>query len=233
MSVNIEEQKRRAGRAAAALVASGMRVGLGTGSTARHVVIDLGRRLRAGEIVDISGIPTSQSTAALAAEAGIPLTELGDQRIDLAIDGADEIAPDLSLIKGGGGALLREKIVAQSARSFVVVADSSKLVTDLGVDTPVPVEIAPFGHRWTMTSLSEFGVVRVRMSGDDLFTTDNGNLIADLRLGGVTDLAALDRALTAVPGVLATGIFCDMTTMALVADETTVRELRAERHQVR
>lgn len=204
-----------------------MTVGLGTGSTATHFVIELGHRLRSGAVTEVTGIPTSESTAALAAREGITLSELGDQPIDIAVDGADEIAPDLSLIKGGGGVLLREKIVAAAARVFVVIADASKLVTALGVDTPVPVEIAPLGYRRTMALLGEIGSARLRTSGDGLVTTENGNLIADLRIGGIADPAELDRTLAAMPGVLATGLFYDITTMALVADETGVRELRA------
>lgn len=214
------------GRAAAALIEPGTTVGLGSGSTAKQAVFELARRCRSGELTDINCVPTSESTAALASSLGIPLAEQGDTPIDIAIDGADEIGPDLSLIKGAGGALLREKIVAAAARVFVVIGDSSKLVRELGVGSPVPVEVATFGYKWTLASLREFGDAVVRVSGDGPFTTDNGNFIVDLRLGGVPDPAGLDTALMAVPGVLVTGLFNEMTTMALVAEGSTLRELR-------
>ena len=227
--MSVEEQKRVAGRAAAALVESRMRVGLGSGSTAKYATVELGRRLSTGVVTDVAGIPTSEATATLAIQSGIPLTELDDRPIDLAIDGADEIAPNLSLIKGAGGALLREKIVAAAARVFVVVADASKLVDTLGVGMPVPIEIAPFGHRWTLARLAEIGEVAIRRGGDgDPVVTDNGNLIADLKAGPISEPASLDRALASIPGVLATGLFYGMTTKALVADDSTVHELRPE-----
>ena len=205
-----------------------MCVGLGTGSTTKHAVVELGRRLHAGEVKRVTGVPTSTVTAALAEQVGILLVELGDRPIDLAIDGADEIAPDLSLIKGAGGALLREKIVAAAAQTFVVVADVSKLVETLGVETPVPVEIARFGHRSTMASLGELGDALLRTSGDGPFITDNGNMIADVLVQAVPDPGGLDRMLAAIPGVLATGLFYDMAEVAFVADEDTVRELRVD-----
>ncbi len=226
--MSIEEEKRRAGRAAAQLVASHMCVGLGTGSTARHAIIELGRRLRADEVSGVTGVATSTATAALADEIGIPRVELGAAPIDLAIDGADEIAPDLSLIKGAGGALLREKIVATAAKTFVVVADASKLVEMLGTTHPVPVEIAPFGYQATMALLGELGDAVVRTSDDGVFTTDNGNMIADLRVHNLPDPSRFDQTLLAIPGVLATGLFCDIAAVALVADGETVNELRAD-----
>lgn len=224
--VNKDEQKARAGRNAALLVEPGMCVGLGTGSTARHAIIELGRRLQAAEVMGVTGVPTSMTAATLAEEAGIPVVELGDEAIDITIDGADEIAPDLSLIKGAGGALLREKIVAAAAKIFVVVADESKLVETLGATMPVPVEIAPFGHRSTLASLGELGNAVLRTSGDRAFLTDNGNLIADVRVQAVPNAAAFDRKLLAIPGVLATGLFYDMASLALVADEDAIHELR-------
>ncbi len=227
-AVSIEEEKRRAGRAAAQLVESHMCVGLGTGSTARHAIIELGRRLRAGEVSGVTGVATSTATAALADEIGIPRIELDAAPIDFAIDGADEIAPDLSLIKGAGGALLREKIVATAAKTFVVVADASKLVDTLGTAHPVPVEIAPFGYQATLALLGELGDAEVRTSDDGVFTTDNGNMIADVRVHNLDDPSRFDRMLFAIPGVLATGLFCDLAAVALVAKGETVNELRAD-----
>ena len=205
-----------------------MCVGLGTGSTARHAIKELGRRLRVGEVSGVTGVATSTATAALADAMSIPRVELGAAPIDLAIDGADEIAPDLSLIKGAGGALLREKVVATAAKAFVVVADASKLVNTLGTTHPVPVEIAPFGYRATMARLGELGDAVVRTSDDGVFTTDNGNMIADVRVHPLRDPSGFDRTLLAIPGVLATGLFCDLTALALVADGETVNELRVD-----
>ncbi len=205
-----------------------MCVGLGTGSTARHAISELGRRLRAGEVSGVTGVATSTATAALADEIGIPRVELGAMPIDLAIDGADEIAPDLSLIKGAGGALLREKIVATAAKTFVVVADASKLVERLGTAHPVPVEIAPFGYRATLALLGELGDAEVRTSDDGVFTTDNGNLIADVRVGNLHDPSRFDRTLLAIPGVLATGLFCDIAAVAVLADGEAVNVLRVD-----
>ena len=227
-AVSIEEEKRRAGRAAAQLVESHMCVGLGTGSTARHAISELSRRLRAGEVSGVTGVATSTATASLADEIGIPRVELGAAPIDFAIDGADEIAPDLSLIKGAGGALLREKIVATAAKTFVVVADASKLVDTLGTTHPVPVEIAPFGYRATMALLGELGDAVVRTSDDGVVTTDNGNLIADVRVHNLLVPSRFDQTLLAIPGVLATGLFCDIAAVALVADGKTVNVLRVD-----
>jgi ribose 5-phosphate isomerase A len=213
---NLDLYKQQAALKALEYVQSGMLVGLGTGSTARHAVIELGRRLRAGDLSDIVAVPTSEATALLAHELGIPLSELGPEGVDLAIDGADEIAPDLSLVKGLGGALLREKIVEASARQFVVIADHSKKVEQLGRGL-VPVEIVRFGFRATLHALSKLGRPTLRMDGDDLFYSDGGNLIADVSFGPISDPAGLEALLKRIPGVVECGLFVGMATHAIVA----------------
>jgi ribose 5-phosphate isomerase A len=152
----LEAYKKEAAHAAVAYVQDGMVVGLGTGSTARYAVLELARRLREGELKAVRGVPTSEATRDLALKEGIPLVDLPPEGVDLAIDGADEIAPDLSLIKGLGGALLREKIVEATAREFIVVADHTKKVPVLGRGV-VPVEIVPFGHQATLRAIAHLG----------------------------------------------------------------------------
>lgn len=225
--MGIEEEKRLAGRAAAQLIESHMCVGLGTGSTVGFAIREIARRLQEGDLSSVTGVATSMATAALADKLDIPRVELSSSPIDVAIDGADEIAPDLSLNKGAGGALLREKIVASVARTFIVVADASKLVEVLGTTRRVPVEIARFGYRSTAAQLGELGDGVVRASDDGLFVTDGGNMIVDIRVR-VDDPGTLDRKLMAIPGVLATGLFLDMATLALVAKGETVNELRLD-----
>lgn len=152
----LESYKKEAAHAAVAFVQDGMVVGLGTGSTARYAVLELARRLREGELRGVKGVPTSEATKDLALREGIPLVDLPPEGVDLAIDGADEIAPDLSLIKGLGGALLREKIVEGNAREFIVIADHTKKVSVLGRGV-VPVEIVPFGHLATLRAIRALG----------------------------------------------------------------------------
>lgn len=214
-----DSAKIAAAIAAAALVETGMIVGLGTGSTMRHAVAELGRRLRE-ERLRFTGVPTSDATAAQARGLGIPLTEL-DAPLDLAIDGTDEIVRgSFHLIKGLGGALLREKIVAQSATRFVIIADSTKIVPVLGSKAPLPVEISPFGHRATLRRLAALGGVPVLRQGADghPFVTDGGNHIADCP--GFTPITAphdLESRLLAMAGVIETGLFLGLATDALIA----------------
>jgi len=222
----LEQYKKEAAHAAASLVESGMVVGLGTGSTARYAVLEIARRLREGEIQGVRGVPTSEATAELARKEGIPLVDLPPEGVDLAIDGADEIAPDLSLIKGLGGALLREKIVESTAREFVVVADHTKKVPVLGRGV-VPVEIVPFGYRATLRAIAALGgEAELRMDGDEFFFTDNGHLIADVRFGPIGDPLGLHRALLEIPGVVETGLFVGLASRALVAGPFGLEELR-------
>ncbi|GIW35117.1 ribose-5-phosphate isomerase RpiA [Meiothermus sp.] len=213
---NLDIYKQQAALEAVKYVQSGMVVGLGTGSTARYAVLELGRRLREGEIVNVMAVPTSEATALLAHDLGIPLVELEPSGVDLAIDGADEIAPDLSLIKGLGGALLREKIVEASARQFIVIADHTKKVAQLGRGV-VPVEIVRFGYRATLHALGRMGEPTLRMDGDEFFYSDGGNLIADVNFGPIVDPEGLEAELKRIPGVVESGLFVGLATLAIVA----------------
>jgi ribose 5-phosphate isomerase A len=213
--VDVEEAKRAAGEAAAELVEDGMTLGLGTGSTARWFIAAVGRRVREG--MRLRGVPTSRASEALAGENGIPVAELDEGGVDLAVDGADAVDDRLCLIKGAGAALLREKIVATSARRFVVVVDESKLRDPLG--GALPVEVAVFGHRATLARLRSFGAefaLRLDPAGRPV-VTDNGNLIADGDLLRIDDPGGLGAELDAVPGVMGHGLFCGLTDLVLVA----------------
>ncbi len=228
--MSADDHKRRAAERALAFVTSGMRLGLGTGSTARHFVELLGERVRSGHL-DVVGVPTSQATQRLAVEHGVPLTNLDDTpELDLTVDGADEIDPELRLIKGGGGALLREKIVAGASARMLVVADDSKLVDRLG-HFPLPVEVVPFGHRATALAirraLVDLGldpVLHLRPgSADAPFRTDNANLIYDCDLGAIHDPDALAAALSALPGVVDHGLFIGLCSGAVIAGPGGIR----------
>lgn len=223
---DLEAYKRAAAQAAVDRVEGGMLVGLGTGSTARYAVLELARRLREGELKGVKGVPTSEATRALAEQEGIPLVDLPPEGVDLAIDGADEIAPDLSLIKGRGGALLREKIVESRARLFIVIADPTKKVPVLG-QGPLPVEIVPFGHRATLRAIEELGgEPHLRLNGEGFYLTDNGHLIADVRFGPIGDPLGLHRALLEIPGVVETGLFVGLASLALIGGPLGVEEIR-------
>lgn len=217
--------KATAGRLAVDMVESGMVLGLGTGSTAAHAVHEIGVRLSDGRLTDIAGIPTSHATAAQAASLDIPLLEPGEAAIDLAIDGADEIAPDLALTKGGGGALLREKVIAAAAARFLVIADDSKVVAALGSTFDIPLEVAKFGVRITLGVLADFGTPVLR-GGDEPFVTDNGNFVVDLAVDPIRDPAAFDTAVAAIPGVLATGLFVGIADEAIVVGADGPRRLK-------
>jgi ribose 5-phosphate isomerase A len=223
-----EAQKRAAAERAVQHVESGMKLGLGTGSTARHVLDVLGERLRDGALRGISGVPTSRATADYARSVGIPLLELNDAgRLDLAIDGADEVDPQLNLIKGLGGALLWEKIVETAADRFIVVVDDSKLVHRLAERAPVPVEVVPFGWRSLLPAFEQTGARPVlRMNGAEPFVTDGGHYIVDCHYtGGLADAAATAARLRARTGVVETGLFIDMATAVVVAgDQVQVLE---------
>jgi ribose 5-phosphate isomerase A len=216
--------KRHAGERAAELVMDGMTVGLGTGSTVYWALQRLGERVRGG--LRLRGIPTSRQTEELARTLGIPLTTFAEVReLDLAIDGADEIDAGLNLIKGGGGALLREKIVAAASRQLVVVADRSKVVATLGA-RPLPVEIVPFGHEVTMRRLAALGgVPTLRYVAGQPFVTDNGNLIADCAFGAIPDPARLERELKLVVGVVESGLFVERASVAIVGTDAGVEIL--------
>lgn len=219
----LEPLKREAARRAVDLVRSGTVVGLGTGSTARYAIAALGERLAEGALEDVRGVPTSLATERLALAAGIELVELPAEGVDLAIDGMDEVTPELDAIKGLGGALTREKIVAAAARRFVLIGDRSKRVARLGERAPLPVEVLPFGWRRTARRLGELGLEPALRGGEaDPFATDNGNLVLDCGLPAGLEPRALATALTEVPGVLEHGLFLGLACRAYVADEDGV-----------
>ena len=221
-----DDQKRIAGDAAADLVEAGMVVGLGTGSTAAHFV-----RALAARGLDIRGVPTSENTANLARELGIPLVGLDDVKaIDLTVDGADEIGPGLSLIKGGGAALLREKLVWEASRRCVVIADAAKQVKALG-KFPLPIEVVRFGHPHTGRRLADIAAEfdlpppRLRAAERGVVVTDGGNVIYDLTSGGIADPAALGGALKSITGVVDHGLFLDLADEALIGADGGVVKL--------
>lgn len=220
-----ENEKEAAARASVRFVNDGDVVGLGTGSTAAYVVKCLGERVQAG--LKIVGIPTSVRTRDLASGLGIPLTTLDEcQQIDVAIDGTDEFDPQLQLIKGGGGALLREKIIASASRQFVIIADSSKQVPVLGA-FPLPVEVIPFAEALVAKKIEAMGAkVSVRQCDGKAFVTDEGHHILDCRLGQIPDPPALARKLSNTPGVVEHGLFIDMATVVLMGKGDDVVELR-------
>ena len=217
--------KRAAAEAAVAMVEDGMVVGLGTGSTAAFAIDALIRRTRAG--LSIRAIPTSERSASQARAGGIAVIGFdAATRIDLTIDGADEIAPDgLALIKGLGGALLREKIVAASSARMVVIADDGKLVQRLGERAPVPVEVAPFGWQATAERLRTLGAEVTVRGGQAPFRTDGGNMILDCRFPPIDDPAALEVRLRSCVGVFETGLFVGLASLALVAGAGGVSRL--------
>ena len=218
--------KQRAAEAAIQHVRSGMVVGLGTGSTADLFLQALAGALKDGRLRDIWGVPTSRQSERRATHLGIPLTTLAEcPRPDVTIDGADEVAPNLDLIKGLGGALLREKIVAQNSKSLVSIADAGKMVSKLGTKAMLPVEVAPFAHEVHEQFLRSLGATpALRRTANVPFQTDNGNYIFDCRFDGIDDPRALDLALRGRAGVVETGLFIGMATVALVADEEGVEE---------
>jgi ribose 5-phosphate isomerase A len=227
--MDAETYKRAAAARALDYVRPGMRLGLGTGSTAKHFVDLLGERVRAG--LDVIAVPTSEATHKQALGCGIRLTTLDETpALDLTVDGADEVAPDLTLIKGGGGALLREKIVASASARMLVIADESKCVDPLG-KFPLPIEIAPFGAGSTLHKIKDVllpahpGATFTMRKGKDglAFVTDGGHWIVDAALGRIKDPRAVALALNAVPGVMEHGLFIDMAFVVVVGGPDGVR----------
>ncbi len=223
----VEQLKQQAGIAACKYVKSGMKVGLGTGSTVKYTVLELGRMI-AEEGMEIVGVPTSLATQKLAIEVGIPLVELSDcTHLDIVIDGADEFDPEFNLIKGGGAALLREKIVAQESKAMVVVADQRKQVDALGA-FPLPIEITPFSFEATIRQLSRLLDCRVncRMSGDNPVITDNGNYIADAHCGPtLTNPNQTEVEVLKIAGVVQVGLFNEMCDAVILANNSGVELL--------
>lgn len=226
-SKTIDEMKQKAADAALALVRSDTILGLGSGSTAALFIRSLGQALANGTLTNITGLPTSRASADLAKEAGIPLTDFATaERCALTIDGADEIDDDLRLIKGLGGALLREKLVAQNSDVLVIIADDSKRVTKLGTNAPLPVEVTPFGHAATRRFLADIGDPKLRGGDADPYVTDNGNLIYDVHFAnGIADATPLAAALSARAGIVEHGLFLGLADKALVATAEGVLEL--------
>ena len=223
---NPEAEKQLAARASLEYVKDGDVVGLGTGSTATYAIQFLAERVRAG--LKIRGIPTSVRSRDLAASLGIPLTTLEEHpEVDIDIDGADEVDSNLNLIKGGGGALLREKVIASAAKKFLVIADSAKHVPVLG-KFPLPVEVIPFAEPILKKRIAALGAkVRLRTYAyGNPFKTDEGHHILDCQFEKITDPGALDRALKAMPGVVEHGLFIGMATLVLIGKQDKVEELR-------
>jgi ribose 5-phosphate isomerase A len=227
--VNLDELKRQAAARALEFVQSGMKLGLGTGSTAKHFVELLGDRVRDG--LDVIGVPTSQATHDDALRCGIRLTTLDDvDRLDLTVDGADEIDPALNLIKGGGGALLREKIVAAASDRMIVIADDSKWVETLG-RFPLPIEVIPFGLGATRRAIEKAfavcnvsGELVVRKGRDGhVFVTDGGHWIVDAHLGRILDAPQLAQSLASIPGVVEHGLFIGLASTAMLAGSQGIR----------
>ena len=231
--MNMDELKRQAAARALDEVRDGMQLGLGTGSTAKHFVELLGERVAAG--LRVIGVPTSEATRADALRCGVPLTTLDDiDHLDITVDGADEIDPELNLIKGGGGALLRVKIVAAASDRMIVIADDSKWVPTLG-KFPLPIEVIPFGlgatRRAIEKAFAECGVsgqmaVRKVKGGDEdghVFVTDGGHWIVDAQLGRIVDPPGLATALSAIPGVVEHGLFIGLAGSAVLAGGGGIR----------
>ena len=229
MQVSMDGLKRQAAARALEHVRDGMKLGLGTGSTARHFVELLGERVRAG--LNVIGVPTSEATRVDALRCGIPLATLDDiDRLDLTVDGADEIDPALNVIKGGGGALLREKIVATASDRMIVIADDTKWVEVLG-RFPLPIEVIPFGLAATQRVISKAfaeggvsGQMVVRKGRDGhVFVTDGGHWIVDAHLGRIADAPRLAGLLTSIPGVVEHGLFIGLASTAMLAGSQGIR----------
>jgi len=231
--MDAREMKVKAAEAALAYVEDGMRLGIGTGSTAEEFVRLLAEKVHGG--LKVEGVPTSERTARLCVELGIPLKSLEElPELDLTIDGADELDADLTLIKGGGGALLREKIVAAASSRMIVIADESKLVDTLGA-FPLPIEINPFGQTATRIAIERAasklglsGEMKLRMSGNDNFMTDGGHYIFDASFGRIPDAEALSGELNSIPGVVEHGLFIHMASFAIIAGPAGARTLKAK-----
>ena len=224
-----DELKQKTAYRAVEFVKTGMVVGLGTGSTTAFAVIRIGERLKSGDLKDIVGIPTSIRTETLAGDLGIPLCGLGDQpQIDVTIDGADEVDPDLNLIKGGGGALLREKVVAQASRQNIIIVDESKLSPRLGTHWALPVEVIPFAVKSEENFLKSLGA-SIRLRTDDKgqpYQTDQNNFILDANFGEMADPIGIAARLNERAGIVEHGLFLGLASDVIVAAEEGIRHLK-------
>lgn len=226
-----DELKQKAAHRAVDAIESGMIVGLGTGSTTSFAVIRIGERIKSADLTNIIGIPTSIRTEKLARELDIPLGTLDEQpEIDVTIDGADEVDPQLNLIKGGGGALLREKVVAQASRSNIIVVDESKLSERLGTHWALPVEVIPFAARTEANFLESLGA-SVSLRRDEKkqpYKTDQNNIILDANFGAMSDPAALATELNERAGIIEHGLFLGLASAVIVAAENGIRHLQSK-----
>jgi ribose 5-phosphate isomerase A len=219
-----DEMKRSAALAALRHLPEAGVLGLGTGSTTRWFIEAVGELVRDGR--RFSCVPTSAASRGLAERCGIPLLDdTGPWQLDVCVDGADEVDAALDLIKGGGGAHTREKIVNRAARKNVIIVDESKLVEHLGQTRSVPVEVLPFGYKTTLQALSAEGRPELRQGADGAFSTDSGNYIVDLATGPIADARKLDQALRSLPGVVETGLFIGRADVVIVSSPSGVREL--------
>jgi ribose 5-phosphate isomerase A len=226
--MSIDDLKKAAAEKAVEQVKSGMALGLGSGSTSHYAITRIGELLQAGQLTDIVGVPTSQKTAETARAYNIPLTTLGDcLSLDLVIDGADEVDPQLNLIKGLGGAMLREKMVAAVARRVIIVVDQRKLVDKLGTRSPLPIEVVQFGWKLQALWLENLGCTPALRGGEaEPFITDNGNYILDCTFpNGIDHPFELATTLTERIGVVEHGLFLGMTSQVIVADPSGIRFL--------
>jgi len=227
---DLDSLKKAAAVTAVEFVRDGMVVGLGTGSTSKHMIIALGEKVRAG--MKLRGVPTSRETAELARQQGIPLIDQDNAwLIDVAIDGADQADPHLNLIKGGGGALLKEKIVAASAKQFIVMIDHTKRVPVLGGSFPLPIEVIPFGWGSTareIEALTRSPVVLRERNGAP-FTTESGNMIVDVHIDRIDQPRDLEISLNKIPGIVETGLFVGRTSLLIVGTPNGVETYSATR----
>jgi ribose 5-phosphate isomerase A len=221
------DAKQRAGEEAVSFVKSGMAIGLGTGSTADFFLRALAARIADGRLKKIRGVPTSRASEVLARGLGIPVVTFAEcPHLDVTVDGADEIDPSLNLIKGRGGAMLREKVVAQNSSHLIIIADESKKVKTLGTKFPLPVEVTVFGYETQVDFLTSLGCKPVlRMAGDKPYVTDNGNYVYDCKFPRIDNALALESELGMRAGVVESGLFLGIANTALVAGKSGVERL--------
>lgn len=226
---DLEVLKKEAALKALGHVKSGMFIGLGSGSTAKHFIAELGNKLASAELSNITAVATSKASDQQARALNIPMLELSGQKLDMAIDGMDEVDPNLNAIKGLGGALTREKMVESCTNFFILIGDETKTVTHIGEKAPIPVEIVQFAWQSTQAKLKALNTKPVlRMHNNEAFVTDNGNFILDCHIEPPQDIYALANAFANTPGVLEHGLFLDMAKLAYVATQDGVLTFKNE-----